>query len=94
MMKITFLRFLFWPLILFSVMACLSGCAPTKSLVMSAGMGDVEAVKSALKRGADVNAKGKYGSTALHDASFIGNENIVRLLLENGADISIKVGAE
>ena len=58
-MKTTFLRFLFCLLLLSSVVVCLSGCAPTKPLVMSAGMGDIEAVKNALKRDADVNAKEK-----------------------------------
>ncbi len=53
-------------------------------------MGDIEGVRTALKKGSDVNAKGKYGSTALQDASFSGYENIVRLLLDNGADARIK----
>jgi len=38
----------------------------------------------------DVNAKDNYGDTSLHDAAKFGHEGIVRILLENGADRSIK----
>ena len=32
----------------------------------------------------------QYGNTALHIASFNGRENIVRLLLDRGADVDAK----
>jgi ankyrin repeat protein len=68
-----------------------AGCIQTKSLVASAETGDLKAAKNALKKGADVNAKDEfYGNTALQEASFGGYENIVRLLIENGADVNIK----
>ncbi len=35
----------------------------------------------------DVNAKDAYGSTALHEASFFGHDDIVRLLLKAGAHV-------
>jgi len=89
-MKNPYFRFLVWSLFLLVVIACFSGCATTKSLDSSAALGDVEAVRSALKKGADVNARSKYGSTSLHYASNNGYENIVRLLLENRADVSLK----
>jgi len=89
----SFFRFLVWSLFLLVVIACFSGCATTKttnSLLSSAAKNDIEGVRSALEKGADVNAKSKYGSTPLHYASNNGYENIVRLLLENNADDSMK----
>lgn len=73
-----------------SYLLVMSGCAPTRPLVISAGMGDLEETKRALNKGADVDAMGKYGSTALQDASFSGYADIVRLLLDNDADVRLK----
>ena len=39
-----------------------------------------------LERGADVNTRRKDGRTPLHSASYFGNLEIVRLLLDHGAD--------
>jgi ankyrin repeat protein len=52
--------------------------------------GDVAAVKSALDRGADVNAKFRYGTTALFKACERGNAEIAKLLLDRGADTKVK----
>jgi hypothetical protein len=52
--------------------------------------GDVAAVKSALDRGADVNAKFRYGTTALFKAAERGNAEVTKLLLERGADVKVK----
>ena len=38
----------------------------------------------------DINAKDSQGSTALHLASHFGYDDIVRLLLKHGADISAR----
>lgn len=47
-------------------------------------------VRPLLKCGADVNATGKYGRTALEVAASRGHEAVVRLLLERGADVNAK----
>ena len=41
-----------------------------------------------LEKGADINVQNKYDGTALMAASSSGHETVVRILLENGADIS------
>jgi ankyrin repeat protein len=49
---------------------------------------EVEAVKAALDAGADANAKDSYGIPALHRA--MANSDIVKMLLEHGADPDIR----
>jgi ankyrin repeat protein len=52
--------------------------------------GDVAGVTAALDRGADVNAKFRYGATALFKAAERGNAQIARILLDRGADVTVK----
>lgn len=52
--------------------------------------GDVAAVTSLLDKGADVNAKFRYGQTALFKAAERGHASVVRVLLDRGADVSVK----
>ena len=52
--------------------------------------GDVAAVTAALDKGADVNAKFRYGSTALFKAAERGNAEITKVLLDRGADVKVK----
>jgi ankyrin repeat protein len=52
--------------------------------------GDVAAVTSALDHGADVNAKFRYGTTALFKAAERGNAEITKILLDRGADSKVK----
>ncbi len=52
--------------------------------------GDPVAVKTLLDKGADVNAKFRYGATALFKAAERGHTEIVKLLLDKGADVSVK----
>ncbi len=56
----------------------------------AARQGDVAAVKALLDKGADVNAKFRYGATALFKAAERGNAEVVKALLERGADVSVK----
>ena len=43
-----------------------------------------------LKNGCDINARCDHGGTALHDAVFMDNIDVVRLLLENSASVFVK----
>jgi ankyrin repeat protein len=52
--------------------------------------GDVAAVTAALDRGADVNAKFRYGATALFKAAERGNAAVAKVLLDRGADVQVK----
>jgi ankyrin repeat protein len=50
----------------------------------------VEAVATALRLGADVNAVDSAGNTALHVAASSGNDAIVQLLADHGANLNLK----
>jgi uncharacterized protein len=49
--------------------------------------GWMDAVKYCLELGADVNAKDSRGYSALHGASYIGNNELVKYLVSKGADV-------
>jgi ankyrin repeat protein len=59
-------------------------------LFEAARSGDAVLVASLLDKGADVNAKFRYGQTALFKAAERGHANVVKLLLERGADATIR----
>jgi ankyrin repeat protein len=52
--------------------------------------GDAAAVTSLLDRGADVNAKFRYGATALFKAAERGNVEVAKVLIDRGADVKVK----
>jgi hypothetical protein len=52
--------------------------------------GDAALVTALLDKGADVNAKFRYGTTALFKAAERGHTEVVKLLLMRGADVSVK----
>src|SRR4029078_12719849 len=52
--------------------------------------GDVAAVTAALDHGADVNAKFRYGATALFKAAERGHTEVAKVLLDRGADVKVK----
>src|SRR5678816_4104229 len=52
--------------------------------------GDAASVTALLDRGADVNAKFRYGTTALFKAAERGNADVTKVLLERGADVNVK----
>ena len=52
--------------------------------------GDVAAATAALDHGADVNAKFRYGTTALFKAAERGYVDVAKLLLDRGADVKVK----
>lgn len=59
------------------------------TLCSSAAGGDLEAVRALLARGAQVNEVVGTEGTALHWAARMGRREVVELLLEAGADVSI-----
>ncbi len=52
--------------------------------------GDAAAVTSLLDKGADVNAKFRYGATALFKAAERGNLEVAKVLIDRGADVKVK----
>lgn len=56
----------------------------------AARKGDVVSVKALLDKGANINAKFRYGTTALFKAAERGHTEVVKLLLARGADVSVK----
>ena len=54
----------------------------------AARKGDAAAVTALLDKGADVNAKFRYGTTALFKAAERGNTEVVKVLLARGADVT------
>jgi ankyrin repeat protein len=61
-----------------------------KLLLLAAQRGHVGVVSLLLERGAEVNAPGRYGYTALHEAAWEGHEEVVNVLLSSGVDSSMK----
>src|SRR5215471_7518078 len=66
--------------------------APTKAeqLQDAARKGDAAAVKQLLDSGVDVNTKFRYNATAIFFACDAGNLDVVKVLLDHGADLTLK----
>ena len=56
----------------------------------AARKGDAAEVTALLDKGADVNAKFRYGTTALFKAAERGNTEVVKVLLARGAEVNTK----
>jgi len=68
------------------------GQAPTEldeALLTAARTGDLEQVKALLGKGANVEAKTRYGVTSLYYAASHGHPDILNYLIEKGADINV-----
>lgn len=77
------------------LMLLLVGCATNKmneSIHIPAGKGDLEKVKTEIDGGKNVNSKDIAGQTALMYASELGRLEVVKYLVEKGADINAKSG--
>ena len=59
----------------------------SERLLKAAESGDLGGVSTALQDGADVNARDQYNNTALNYAALFGHGEVVKTLLEAGADI-------
>jgi hypothetical protein len=59
-------------------------------LLEAARKGDVRKVRELLDRGADVDARDKYGWTPLHLAAYRGYAEVARLLLDRGANVDAR----
>lgn len=59
-------------------------------LFNSARYNKAEQLRKYIKLGVDVNTKDRDGSTPLHLASYHGHPQIVKLLLESGADTQVR----
>jgi len=64
--------------------------ALNEQLWEAARKGDPAEVKTLLDKGADVNAKFRYGTTALFKAAERGHTEVVKLLIERGADVNVR----
>ena len=64
--------------------------AQGEALANAARSGDAAQVAALLDKGVDVNAKGRYGATALFFAADKGHLEVVKLLVARGAEIDIQ----
>ena len=64
---------------------------PDIGIVEAAANGDLEKVKAQLTFGTDINDRyGEKESTALHAAAYHGNLEIVKFLIEKGAELNAR----
>jgi ankyrin repeat protein len=65
-----------------------------QQLLRAASAGNLSEVEAALQKQANVNAREEFGDTALNHAAGNGHVEVVKRLLEAGADIENKGGAD
>lgn len=82
-------RFHFVGLILFSFICLAAAPGSEEELHEAARLGDLAKVRSLVEGGVDPNAKSRYGATALSFASDKGHIQVVRYLLDKGAEINV-----
>jgi hypothetical protein len=69
---------------------CASAQDKNEEFFAAARKGDAAAIKAFLDSGVDVNAKTHYGATALSYACDKGHIEVIKLLIERGADVNSK----
>jgi len=84
---------LFVSVLIFIVMLTPALClADTADQLCDAAMGnDIQKVSELVSKGADVNAKSRYGLTPLQCAVWNNHIQLVKLLIEKGADVNEKL---
>jgi len=74
-----------------SLVLLFSGCgAGNEALHIPAAKGDLVAIQQELAKGGDINAKDAAEQTPLMYASEAGRLDVVKYLVENGADVNVK----
>src|SRR5262245_55592844 len=68
----------------------LQGPTLDQQLIVAVGRGDIAAVADLIAKGADVNAENDLRATPLCSAAEHGYYDIVKLLVERGADVDAK----
>ncbi len=63
-----------------------------KQLLIAIGNSDLSKVRGLVAQGANIDTNDKNGNTPLYSAAEIGDLNLVKLLLDNGANIEAKNG--
>ena len=66
------------------------GCGSSVGIWEAAGTGNIEAVKQHLADGVDVNARDDFGLTPLHEEAGRVHKEIVKLLIQERADVHAK----
>jgi hypothetical protein len=72
-----------------SALAAFAGDA-NEDLLSASRSGDLAGVKTAIEHGAALEAKTSYGQTALYLSAMNGHEDIVRYLLDKGANTNVR----
>jgi outer membrane protein assembly factor BamB len=83
-------RAVFFVLLLAGVQRPVPSSPADNALLDAAQQNDLPGVTRALERGANVNAKTRYNATALVFASMNGNLDMVKVLGERGADLTVQ----
>src|SRR5262245_14567280 len=76
-------------LVFASAFAAFAGDA-NEDLLAASRAGDLTGVKTAIENGAELEAKTPYGQTALYLSAMNGHEDVVRYLLDKGANTNIR----
>lgn len=89
--------FVLQKIVLLSLLAVLLPQTPSNSkqelndqLFEAVRKGDAAAVTALLDKGADVNAKYRYGTTALFKAAERGHFEVAKVLIDRGVDVKVK----
>jgi ankyrin repeat protein len=78
--------------ILFVLVFNLGGCISSeRALIEATQNSDLKQVRKLISKGADVNARDDDGQSSLHHACYLGNFEIVKSLVTNGANVNIEV---
>ncbi|HEU4768270.1 MAG TPA: ankyrin repeat domain-containing protein, partial [Pyrinomonadaceae bacterium] len=86
------LKFFLFSILLFPVLQATQDPkqALNEQLFEAVRKGDAAAVTALLDKGADVNARFRYGQTALFKAAERGHTEVVKVLLARGVDVTVK----